>query len=190
MVSCYLRCSPLRLRDNGLGWNKCTQNSMTPRHTEGDEMATYTADQIADTLIALARERHIDVSNLKLQKLLYYTQAWHLAFTKSPLFGEEFEAWVHGPVVPRVFRRFKDFGWKTIDVKVTPLADPKVTAHISAILEAYGHFDARQLERLSHSEGPWKAARGTLAPDESSSNVITKASMREFYWRTIHGEKA
>jgi uncharacterized phage-associated protein len=59
---------------------------------------SFEANKISDTIIALATERgDRQITNLKLQKLLYYTQAWYLAFTGQPLFSESIEAWVHGP---------------------------------------------------------------------------------------------
>jgi uncharacterized phage-associated protein len=68
-------------------------------------MARYLADEVADAVICLARARQIDITNLKLQKLLYYCQAWSLVFTGQALFAERIEAWVHGPVVPSIFRK-------------------------------------------------------------------------------------
>ena len=52
--------------------------------------------------------------NLKLQKLVYYAQAWHLALRDVPLFEEDFEAWVHGPVIPALYQEYKKFGWRPI----------------------------------------------------------------------------
>ncbi len=152
-------------------------------------MAKFTADQVADTLIFLARKRKIDISNLKLQKLLYYAQAWNLAFYGEPLFNEEFEAWIHGPVVPRQFHRFKHLRWATIDTDVEPVMDAELHAHLEKILEAYGKASANQLERLSHSESPWRDARGDLAPDVSSKTVISKPSMKKFYSELRHGKR-
>lgn len=73
-----------------------------------------TANYIATCLIRLSYEKQRPVSNLKLQKLLYYAQAWHLAIFKQPLFNDEIEAWVHGPVVPEVFRAYRDNKWASI----------------------------------------------------------------------------
>jgi len=144
-------------------------------------MARYTADQIADTLIYLARERNIGVTNLKLQKLLYYAQAWNLAISKKPLFDDDIEAWVHGPVVPSVFRRFKSYRWNTIDAEVHPVNDAELRTFLANVLEVYGDLKASQLERLTHGEAPWKEARNGVAADASSNEVITKKSMISFY---------
>lgn len=145
--------------------------------------AKYTVDQIADTLIQLSRERNIEITNLKLQKLLYYAQVWYLTLGKTgaPLFDAEFEAWVHGPVVPSVFRRFKDYRWKPITEPVKALDDERLRGYLDEVLNKYGSLDARQLEHLTHQEEPWKEARKGFAPDESSSEVITHESIKRFY---------
>lgn len=155
----------------------------------GEAMKTYTVDQVTDTLIAVAREKGIEITNLKLQKLLYYAQAWSLVFYKKPLFEEDFEAWVHGPVVPSVFHRFKEYRWNSINEDVSPLPDDELRAHLLKVIGAYGKFDGPQLERLSHSEYPWKHARAGLSPDESSTEKISKESMFSFYSRIAHEEE-
>jgi uncharacterized phage-associated protein len=144
-------------------------------------MATYTADQIADTIIHLSRERGIEITNLKLQKLLYYAQAWHLAFTGEPLFREEIEAWVHGPVVPSMFQKFRGYRWNTIDAPVDPVNDANVVGHINAVLDAYGKFSATRLEYLTHNERPWLEARRGAPNDEPLRNVISRETMQRYY---------
>ena len=153
-------------------------------------MATYSLDLVADTLIHLARERKLkDLTNLKLQKLLYYAQAWNLAFNDERLFAEDIEAWVHGPVVPKVFRRFKALGWKTIEIKVNPFHGPYIGPHLKMILIAYGDLGATQLERLTHNEDPWKIARNGIPPDVPSHNVISPKSMKVFYKARIRDSR-
>src|SRR5665213_976839 len=144
-------------------------------------MSTYSADQVADTLLTLARNQRIEITNLKLQKLMYYSQAWNLAFTNEALFCEEFEAWVHGPVIPSLFRRFKHLRWSPIIEDVHPVADEKLVGHLGNVITTYGPATGGQLERLSHSESPWKDARGDLAPEMPSNAVISKDSIRIFY---------
>ena len=142
-----------------------------------------TAREIAATIIDRCRARGItDVSNLKLQKLLYYAQAWNLALTEEPLFSDTCEAWVHGPVVARVFGEYKSNRWAPISDPLGPIVgDFGITAHIDSVLEAYGDLGATQLERLTHQERPWLEARAGLAPDEPSRNPISMKSMKEFY---------
>lgn len=145
----------------------------------------FDANKIADTIIALSLERGSEITNLKLQKLLYYAQAWNLAFTGKPLFIESVEAWVHGPVVPTVFRRFRDYRWRTINSPVVQCEDDSVRKLAAAVLDAYGKFDATQLERLTHHESPWREARHGLDPDESSRAIIPHSAMRDYYGKRI-----
>jgi uncharacterized phage-associated protein len=152
-------------------------------------MSVYTADQVADTLLYLARNQHIEITNLKLQKLMYYSQAWNLAFTNKALFGEEFEAWVHGPVIPSLFRRFKHLRWSPITEAVHPVTDDRLGSHLNNVLATYGPATGGQLERLSHSESPWKDARGDLAPEMPSNAVISKDSIRNFYAGLLNGAR-
>lgn len=85
-------------------------------------MAENTARQVADYVIAFLAEHGDPTTNLKLQKLLYYSQAWYLALYDLPLFDDRIEAWVHGPVVPPVYGAFKGKEWQPI----VPMAMPKL----------------------------------------------------------------
>ena len=69
---------------------------------------------VANYLLSYAKKRNSSVDNLKLQKLLYYAQAWHLVFRGKPLFRERIEAWVHGPVVPLIYREYRKYGYLQI----------------------------------------------------------------------------
>jgi uncharacterized phage-associated protein len=132
------------------------------------------------------KNRQID--NLKLQKLLYYAQAWHLAIFGTPILAEQIEAWVHGPVVPEVFRLYRDYQWNPIPASVPSGQLPTgLGKHVTEVLMAYGDFTGLQLERLTHSERPWQAARGGLPPDAPSHNVITHQSMKEYYRARMNG---
>jgi len=143
--------------------------------------APYTVDQIADALIHLSRERGIEITNLKLQKLIYYAQAWHLVFQDAPLFDADIEAWVHGPVVPSVFRRFKGYRWNPITESGVPPVDDSLARYLGEVLHVYGKLSANQLENLSHREDPWQNARRGYAADESSSVVISQESIKTYY---------
>ncbi|PRQ12429.1 hypothetical protein C1Y63_01160 [Corynebacterium sp. 13CS0277] len=78
-------------------------------------MAPHTARFVAEWFLAWAEERDDDLSNLKLNKLLYYAQGLHLATTGSPLFSEDIYAWSQGPVLPEVFHAFAEYGRAPID---------------------------------------------------------------------------
>jgi len=142
-------------------------------------MAPATANLVAECIISLSHEKRNPVTNLKLQKVLYYSQAWYLALRKEPFFHEDVEAWVHGPVVPSIFRHYRDCKWSPIPG--TPVNSSQFRAHLEEVWRVYGGFSAYDLERLTHSEEPWKIARAGLAPDASSNNIISKSSMRDYY---------
>lgn len=140
------------------------------------------AAEIAATILNSCKDSGIPVSNLKLQKLLYYCEAWHLALNDESLFDDTIEAWVHGPVVARVFHDYKHAGWSPIAVERAVVAsDEDVVEHVNAVLDAYGECGATYLERLTHQEKPWREARGGLPPDAPSRNPISRKTMKEYY---------
>lgn len=126
------------------------------------------------------------MTHKKLQKLCYYSQAWYCAlYDGSPLFEDRIEAWVHGPVIPTLFPIYADYKWLPIpmeDFDESKLSDESLDI-MEAVYNTYGEFSGDQLESLTHSESPWKDARGELKPWETSDNEITTIAMREYYRR-------
>ena len=148
-------------------------------------MAVSTAKQIADAVLHISRENRSEITNLKLQKLLYYAQAWHLAFCDDPLFDDPIEAWVHGPVVPEIFRTYRHLKWSPIPNVGRPIESVDIAEHLRDVWKVYGGFNATKLERLTHKEDPWKNARRGLAPDVPSRNIISTRSMKTYYQSLI-----
>ncbi len=146
-------------------------------------MPNITARDVASYTIQAMRKRGENVTNLKLQKLLYYAQAWHLVFHKGvPLFPERIEAWLHGPVVPPLFGEYKHNMWQPIQDEVTAVELPEeIRDHIDEVLEAYGDLTASELSRLTHTEEPWLKARHGIPSDEPSTVVIPWETMESFY---------
>jgi len=139
--------------------------------------------QIADYLLAECRERGELLTNLKLQKLLYYAQAWYLVLRGAPLFNEDFRAWVHGPVLLSQYHRFKDYQWRQITEEICRpdnLPDD-VVDHLNEVVDVFGSETAVALELMTHREKPWLDARGNLAAHEAGSTIISKQSMAEYY---------
>lgn len=149
-----------------------------------------TYKDIADYFIAFANDSHDLITNLKLQKLVYYVQAWNLAITGDKLFDNNFEAWVHGPVLVDLYNDYREQKWrpiqrddldcdsiKTLEVKL----GSEVTDLIKQVIDEYFELSAYQLERLTHSEDPWKRARANLPPDYPSNNIIKPEWMAEYY---------
>jgi len=127
-------------------------------------------------------ERQGSVSTWKLQKLVYYTQAWHLVWAEKPLFHDRIEAWANGPVVPALYHQhrgqFSVSKWGKGDAEKLKQRETKT---IDRVLEAYGNLTGQQLVRLTHNEGPWLEARQGLTPTERSSAQISLESMSAFY---------
>ncbi|HUB99611.1 MAG TPA: type II toxin-antitoxin system antitoxin SocA domain-containing protein [Solirubrobacterales bacterium] len=122
------------------------------------------------------------LSTIKLQKLVYYSQAWHLVWDDEPLFPERIEAWANGPVVPDLFREhrgeFQRTSWKKGSIQNLT---PSERGTIDEIIAFYGPQDAFYLSELTHREQPWKEARKGLPAGARGSNEITQASMAEYY---------
>lgn len=154
-------------------------------------VAETTALQVGNYLIDFSHRVGDPLSNLKLQKLLYYAQAWYLALYDRPLCPEPIEAWVHGPAVPSVYGTFKESAWQPIPIspKVVPVFHGKIKKHLEEIMEKYGTQTPYFLEMLTHQEEPWLKARGRIPPDEPSHAVITHDSMKNFYRAMLNGKK-
>lgn len=124
------------------------------------------------------------MSTWKLQKLCYYSQAWHLAWTENPLFHEDFQAWSNGPVCPELFYAHQGkFSVSSADIsKGDPsnLTDDE-TESINIVLDGYGSREPYDLREQTHAEAPWKNARNGLPDGVPSQAIISKESMGEFY---------
>lgn len=145
-------------------------------------MAATSINSVADFLIRRAHDVGELLTHLKLQKLAYYAEAWHLALFDAPLTGERFEAWVHGPVSPALYNRFREAKWTPLSADVPePDLNESVRDHLADVFEAYGGLSALDLERMTHAEEPWLAARGGLPPDAPSQNALSEEVMKRFY---------
>lgn len=149
--------------------------------------AMATPRQIADFVIRLSDPTNGDVmTHLRLQKLVYYCQAWSLAIRDKPLFPDKFQAWPHGPVCPNLWSSFKQYGFGEIPPSAaksdfsSALSEDEIE-FLSEVWRVYGGYTAKRLEDMTHSEAPWKAARGDLAPHVKSEEEITQESMKHFY---------
>lgn len=122
-----------------------------------------------------------EMTTMKLQKLLYYCQAWSLVWDDEPLFKEEIEAWVNGPVVREIYNEHRNqFKIQEIEGDFSKLsAIQKET--INSVLNYYGNRSSQWLSDLTHMEDPWKLARVGLRAGERGNRVISHASMAEYY---------
>ena len=134
-------------------------------------------------------------TNKKLQKMLFYAQAWSLVLNDKPLFNEKFEAWVHGAAIPKVYRAYSKFGASQIDEDIKEeefkMLDNEEKALLDNIWEVYGKYDADYLELLNHQEEPWQKARADMPSGMASSAEISEDVMREYYGKRLkQAEKA
>jgi uncharacterized phage-associated protein len=124
------------------------------------------------------------ITPLKLQKLVYYAQAWLLAFFDRSFFEDDFQAWVHGPVIPNLYFEFEAHGYcsipKVINFDKTVFNSEELQV-LEMVYDAYGRYDAKYLEYLTHREVPWIEARKGYEPDEKCNRIIQKKLMRQYY---------
>ena len=132
---------------------------------------------VARYFIAMIDEDAGDsISNLKLQKLVYYAQGFHLAMHEKPLFPERIYAWAHGPVVEELYHEYKQYGAGPISLAQpfeSEKYSPEMHAFLAEVNNVYGQFSATKLRNMTHAEPPWK---DTLRGDE-----ITQSAMKEYF---------
>lgn len=127
-------------------------------------------------------KRRSPMTAMKLQKLVYYCQAWSLVWDDAPIFPERIEAWANGPVVRELYEAHRGM----FRVRDVPHGDPdkldkdqRETA--DAVLKFYGDKPSQWLSDLTHQEAPWRDARRGFASGEYCDREITTAAMAEYY---------
>lgn len=129
-------------------------------------------------------EKQGAMTAMKLQKLLYYSQAWSLVWDEKPLFSQRIEAWANGPIVPEVYKKHKgrfNLPKRFFSIKHKSQFTTEQKETINAVLEGYGDKGSFELSELTHREAPWKNARKGLEPGERGNREITHAAMAEYY---------
>jgi uncharacterized phage-associated protein len=117
-----------------------------------------------------------NITNLKLQKLVYYAQGFHLAWYGAPLFDEPIEVWAHGPVVRSLYFKYQPYGANAIP---TPegfdpaLLDERTRKLLEEVYEVYGQYSAWGPRNLTHEEPPWK--------DTPRDGVIPVEAMQRYF---------
>ncbi len=125
-----------------------------------------------------------EMTTVKLQKLVYYCQAWSLAWDGVPLFNEEFEAWANGPVCHELFNAHR--GMFLVDASFLSAYSDYTLEEIQeetirSVLEYYKEFSSQELSDMTHGERPWKEAREGYAPGEKCNVIISRDTMQEYY---------
>ena len=135
----------------------------------------YKALDIANKIISKTDLEHGDtISNLKLQKMMYYQQCFHLAYFGTPLFDEDIVAWQYGPVVPSVYKEYKSFESNSISTSKEgiSLSDDEEEL-FNNVYEEYNQFSAVALMKMTHEETPWKTTE--------INSVISRDKMAAFF---------
>ena len=129
-----------------------------------------------------------EVTPLALQKLLYFTQGLYFVQMKQPLFADDCEAWVHGPVYPEVYRQYRHYVYNPIDGNdsVVLMTDGgqlsiKEKAVAQLVADSFGKYSGKVLENITHREEPWIKARAGVGTIEYSQNVISKARIEKYF---------
>lgn len=136
------------------------------------------ADDVAKYFLALSDPKIGElISNLKLQKLCYYAQGFHLALYDKKLFPEKIEAWTHGPVVPELYRKYKKYGDGVIPIPEKfdlSIYDQHTQELLNEVNAVYGQYSAWKLRNMTHDESPWREAK-------ESGKTISPSSMKEYF---------
>ena len=135
----------------------------------------YKALDIANKIVSKTDLEHGDtISNLKLQKMMYYQQGFHLAYFGTPLFDEDIVPWQYGPVVPSVYKEYKSFESNSISTSKEgiSLSDDEEEL-FNNVYEEYNQFSAVALMKMTHEESPWKTTE--------INSVISRDKMMSFF---------
>ncbi|MEQ6332815.1 type II toxin-antitoxin system antitoxin SocA domain-containing protein [Sphingobium sp. MK2] len=141
------------------------------------DVARYILDRLAPDLSG------DHVTAWKLQKLVYYSQAWSLVWDEAPLFNDEIQAWANGPVTPALYQQHKGrFRLCAKDIAGNPqnLSQEQCDT-IDSVLSFYGSKTSQWLSDLTHTEAPWKEARSGVPEGARSQNIITHEAMAAYY---------
>ncbi len=122
------------------------------------------------------------VTSMKLQKLMYYCQAWSLVWDEAPLFNEEIQAWANGPVIPALFDKHRgQFRVQSISGGDVNKLSETQRETIDAVIEYYGQKSSQYLVDLTHRESPWLEARAGLPDNIRGRSEITLDEMANYY---------
>ncbi len=138
------------------------------------------AIDVANLFLAWAKGNGDVITNLKLQKLLYYAQAWYLVNYNRRLFEDPIEAWDLGPVVRSIYYKWKRYGSIPIPYNPTGKEEAVLQKHqigfLKEFFRIFSSLSATALVSMSHNESPWKEAH-----KQGPNTVIIPAAMRVFY---------
>ena len=131
-----------------------------------------------------------DLTQKKIQKLVYYAYSWFITLNNDSadnitnvLFDETPEAWLHGPVFPSLYAAFKDYNWSEIERIDEEIAfeNDDLQSFLEDIWNKFGKYSANELEYMTHHETPWINARKNVDTNEPSNNKISLVDIFNYY---------
>lgn len=147
-------------------------------------MSTVSIYNIADFFLSKK-----SLTPKKLQKLVYYAYAWFIALNnqnaseiENVLFQEKPEAWIHGPVFPSLYHKYKGYNWNEIEKgKKVKFENDDLQSFLEDIWNKFGKFSADELEYMTHQESPWINARKNSNELQRSSTQISLKDIFVYY---------
>ncbi|MCM1122191.1 MAG: DUF4065 domain-containing protein [Eubacterium sp.] len=168
---------------------KITEAAYKKAMAEADSLESlFSVSEKMLRVIAYVFERLEEVTPLMLQKLLYFIQGIYSAIYEKPIFIEDCRAWVHGPVYPEVYDLFRDFKYNPIEDARFALLEGTEDAltdderkAIDLVVNTFGIYGGKVLERIAHNEEPWKEARRGYGEGIPSSELLSKERIMRYY---------
>lgn len=153
----------------------------TNKRTKMDENKPVSVFDVAAYILEKQPEDQ-PITCWKLQKLIYYCQAWSLVWDEKALFNEKIFAWAYGPVVDELYQLHKGmFNIEKITKGKSSNLSKKQKDSINHVIKGYGDKTSQWLSDLTHTETPWIEAREGLKPGERGNVEISLSTMQEYY---------
>jgi len=136
--------------------------------------------------LSLSGDEPDPLTHLRLQKLLYYAQAWSLVLRESELFPEVMEAWRHGPVVPVLYRSFSQqqagaLLHESHIIATAPDLSSEDAEFLKSLWKSYNPYSALRLSQMTHAEAPWQKAWGDRSRDGNGNTPIAMEDLEDFF---------
>jgi len=131
--------------------------------------------------LSLSGDEPDPLTNLRLQKLLYYAQAWSLVIRESELFSDELEARPHGPVVPAAYHALSDGPIRAEALAGVPDLRHEEAEFVRRLWEAYSPYSALHLSKMVREEAPWLKAWGNQPRDGGGNNAISVIDLEDYF---------
>lgn len=152
-------------------------------------------EELADYIIMKCNKDGKEISNLKLQKMIFYCQAYHIAKYKERLIDCNFEAWKHGAVLPALYHDYCSYGYSNINIfnlekynEIIKNFGEYLIGFLDKIIDKFSSMSADAIRTLNHNEEPWKRAREGYLPSENCNKIIDEELMNKYYSQLLYEE--